>query len=180
MRVVWSRRGFRMILYAENGLTTVLKSLHGLIVQIDMRDGHFRISQRIGIYAESMILRSDLYSSRLPVQHRMVCAMMPEFQFVRFSAQRQPEQLMAQADTKYRNLANQLSYFVCLTRKRFGISRSIRKEDAVRLQRKRIFRRCAGWNHGQTRADLDQMPQYVALNSIVVGDYVKLRLDRRG
>ena len=52
------RRGFRMILHAENGLALVMESFNGLIVQIDAVH-HNVIRQGLRIDGEAVVLRGD-------------------------------------------------------------------------------------------------------------------------
>ena len=138
----------------------------------------FRLSES-GIHREAVIVRSDLHFVRDFVQHRMIRAAMSELQLVGFAAQRQAQNLMAQADAEDRHLPISLRTCAAWYVERLRIARAVRQKHAVRLQRQHIFGRSSGRHHRHAAAHLHQPPQDVALDSEIVGDHVKARLGRR-
>ena len=66
------------------------------------------IGQRCLVNRETMILTRDCYVPGIQVLDRMVCTMMAELHLDRLRAAGQREQLMAQADTEYRNIPQQV------------------------------------------------------------------------
>ena len=82
-----------MILHAEHRFLLVGKTLHGLVIQVNV--GHFHAAgiQRRGIQREVMILRGDFNRTGSQVLHRMIAAMMPELQPVCLAAAGQPEEI---------------------------------------------------------------------------------------
>ena len=69
-----------------------------------MGDAHVG-RQRIGIDGEAVVLGRDLDLVRGEVLHRVVAAAMAELQLERLPAQRQAEDLMAEADAEDRHVA---------------------------------------------------------------------------
>ncbi len=140
VRIVRAGRRFRMVLHAEYRFIAMAHAFNGVVVEVHVRDLDFASRAESRVDTEAMILRRDLDFAGLAVQHRVVCAMMTELQLVRFAAECETENLMAQADAEYGNLADQLADLRGLPLKRFGIARTVRKEDSVGIQRKHFFR----------------------------------------
>src|SRR5229473_3482215 len=78
MRIVWPGRSLRMILDAEHRFTAMPESFQRLIVQVDVRQLHFTLVERIGIHREAMIVGSDLHLLRHLIQNGMIRAAVPE------------------------------------------------------------------------------------------------------
>ena len=102
------------------------------------------VGERVGIDGEAVIVRCDLDPVRHLVQNRVVRAAVPEFELVGLAAQRQTENLLAEADAEDRFLADQLANLGGLELERFGIARAVRQEDAVGVQREDVLGGCAG------------------------------------
>src|ERR1043166_6577813 len=83
-----------------------------------------------------MIVRCDLHSAGNFVENRVIRAAMPEFELVRLATQRQPQDLVAEADAENRSPADQLSHLSSLILQRFGIAVPIREKTPLRLKRK--------------------------------------------
>ena len=97
--------------------------------------------ERIGIHRESVIVRGNLHLLGDAVQHRMIRAAVSELELVGFAAERQAQNLMAQADAEHRLLADQFADLLRLEFERLGIARAVRKKHAIRLERQHIFGR---------------------------------------
>ena len=100
-RVVRSRRGFRMILYAEHRLGFVAHALDRLVVEIDAVHRHVAW-QRVDVHREAVLLSGDLHSATLEILHRLIGATMAKLQFARFAAHGQAKDLVAKADAENR------------------------------------------------------------------------------
>src|SRR5437588_12972285 len=105
-RVMRPRRGLRMILHAKDWQLPMPHSFHRPVVQINVRHFHF-LRQRIRIDGEPMVLRRDRNFAGPQIFHRLIPAAMAEFQFERPSANREPENLMAETNPEDRFLAEQ-------------------------------------------------------------------------
>src|SRR5450755_4414522 len=82
MGIVRARRGFGVVLNAENRFTAMPQTFYRIVVQIQVRDFHVRVLQGIGIDTEAVILRGDLYLPRSVVKNRMIRSMVAEFELV--------------------------------------------------------------------------------------------------
>src|SRR5882757_10178534 len=90
-----------MVLHGKEWHPGTAQTFDGFVVEVQMRQ--FRTAlQRFGFHREPMILRSYFHPARPQIHHRMIRAMMTEIELVSFAAQRQSQQLMAQADSEYR------------------------------------------------------------------------------
>ncbi len=104
--IMWPGAGFRVVLYAEQRQRAMPHPLERVVVQIDMRQIHFALLQRVGIDGVVMIVRRDLHLARAGMLHRMVAAMMAEFQLVSLATQCQADELVSQANPEDRHLAH--------------------------------------------------------------------------
>src|SRR5262245_46549816 len=89
-----------MVLHTECGQGLVRHSLNGVVIEVDMRDFDLVGIETIGIDGKSMILSRNLHAVFLDVQHRMIPAVMAEFQLERPAAKRQPHDLMPETDAE--------------------------------------------------------------------------------
>ena len=69
----------------------------------------------------------------------MIGAAMAELQLVSLAAEREAENLMAEADAEDRRLADQPADVVDLRVQRLGIAGAVREEHAVGLEREHVF-----------------------------------------
>ena len=67
------------------------------------------LAMQVGDFV-AVILRGDVHAPRQQVLHRMVAPAMPELELVGARPQRQTHQLIAQADARDGNLAQQLAH----------------------------------------------------------------------
>src|SRR5438270_792249 len=103
MRVVRPRRSFRVVLHAEQRQRSMPQPLQRVVIQIDVGLNDLRFLQRIWIDGEVVIMCRNLDLARLHLLHRMIAAMVPEFELVSPAAQRQPDQLMTKTNSKDRS-----------------------------------------------------------------------------
>src|SRR5882672_1947161 len=97
-----SRRGLGVILHGQHRLALVPETFQRLVVEIDVCVFDLVRVQRIGVDREAMILRRDLDASAAKILDRMIAAAMSELQLVRAAAEREAEELMAEADAEDR------------------------------------------------------------------------------
>ncbi len=86
MRIMRTRRRFRMILHAEQRQIPMPQTFERLVVQIDVRQFDFTLRQRVRIDCEIMVVRRDLDLPRLQLLHRMIPAVVSELQLVSLPA----------------------------------------------------------------------------------------------
>src|SRR5262245_47305401 len=97
VRVVRTRRCFRMVLHAKRGNRSVFHSFDSIVIQIEVSDFYVVRVQTFRVDGESVILCRDLHLLPLEIQNRMVSAMVTKLQFVGASAKRQTHDLMTEA-----------------------------------------------------------------------------------
>src|SRR5690242_3611181 len=100
-----SRRSLGVVLYRENRPLPVPHAFDGGVIEVKVRDLERRGSgnaARVAAHRESMVLRRDKYLSGSKIAHRMVAPSMTVREFHRVAAQRQTEQLVAEANAEDR------------------------------------------------------------------------------
>ena len=137
----------RMILHAKERQRAMAKTFKRIVVQVDMRQIHLALLERVRIDGKVMVVRGDLDFARLRMLHRMVAAMMSKFQLVGLAAKRKTNQLMSQTNAEHRLASGKLADILLRVGQGLGIAGSIRQENTVRLERQHIFRRGLGRNH---------------------------------
>ena len=139
VRIVRAGRGLGVILDAEDRLVAMAETFQRLVVQVDVRELDFVLVERVGVHREAVIVRGDLHFVRDLVQHRMIRAAMSELEFVGFAAQREAEDLMAQANSEDGLLSDQFANLLRLKSQRLGIAGTVGEENAVRVEAQDVF-----------------------------------------
>ena len=85
-----------------------------LIVEIDVRDVDVAGVERIGVDREAVVVRSDFDTLGDFIDDRVIGAAMSEFQFVSLAAERETEDLVAEADTEDGGFADEIADIVDL------------------------------------------------------------------
>ena len=134
-----------------------------------MRDNRI-ILQAAAIDGKAMVLRGDLDIVTLSTSYRLVATAMTEFQLVGLAAQRNREQLVAEADAKEWNLAEQLADVLLGISDRLRVSWSVAEENAIGLHRQNFFCWRIGRHNSYCAAFTDQVTQDVVFDAEVVGD----------
>ncbi len=173
VRIVRAWRGFGVVLHAEEGSVFVAHAFVGVVVEIQVRDFDVAGGQRVGIDAEAVILRGDFDLVGQKIFYRMIRAVVAEFQFEGFAAQREAAELVAEADAENGDAARQLADIVVGIGDRFRIARAVGEEDAVRLEVENIFGERACGNDGNFAVMIDEQAQNVLLDAEIVGDHSK-------
>src|SRR4030065_1039457 len=89
--------------------------------------------ERIDVHGEPVILGGDLDRARLQVLNRVVGPVVTEPELVGFSPERQPDELMAQADAEERDFPDYFSYAFDGVGYGLWVSRPVGEKDAVGL-----------------------------------------------
>src|SRR5581483_11656174 len=172
----WCRLG--VVLHGDHGLAPVPEAFQRLIIQIDVRVFDIVLAQRVGIDGEAMILRGDLDAAAAQILDRMIAAAMSELQLVRPAAERESEQLMAEADAEERNLADELADVLLRVGDRFRIARSVGEQDAVELRVENRARIGLRGEDGDVAILPRELAEDVALHAEVVHRDAALRTGR--
>ena len=138
-RVMRSGRRLRMVLHGEDRQLTMGQSFDGIVVQVQM--GYLSCAfERIRVHREPVILRGDLDFARGQIHHRLIAAVVAELELVSLAAEREPHDLMAEANPEDRFLADELAYVFFGIRHGVGIAGTVGEKNAVGIQRQNIFR----------------------------------------
>src|SRR3569623_438973 len=173
-RVVRTGACLRVVLHAEDRLAGDGDAFIRVIEQVLVRDAHAG-RQRALVDDEPVVLRRDLDLAGRLVEHRMIAAVMAEAELQRLRAEREPEDLVAEADAEHRLAArHQFLARRDAVRHRRRIARAVREEEAVRAERERFFRRRRRGDDGDARADVAELAKDVLLHAEVVRDDVEL------
>src|SRR5271170_3432406 len=100
----------------------------------------------------------------------MIRAMMPEVELVGLTAERQPQQLMPEADAEHRLFAQNARDRSVSVRQRRRIARTVRQKNSVGIVREYLIRSRGRRNHVDAKTGRDQPPQNVQLDSVVERD----------
>src|SRR5271170_4852662 len=100
----------------------------------------------------------------------MVGAVMAEFEFVGFAAEREAEHLMAEANTKNRPCANQFADGLMRIRHGRGISRAVGKKNPVGTVAKNIGGSAGRRDNSHPESGAHEAAQDVALDPIIDRD----------
>src|SRR5436309_7817818 len=109
-------------------VAVAMKALAGAVVQRDVRGIALRGD------AEAVVLHGDEHTARLHVLHRMVRAAMAEVELEGVVPEREPEQLMAEANAEERHGAEQVADRLDLAGEHGRIAGPIRDQHRARLR----------------------------------------------
>ena len=166
-----------MVLHGKERLLRMPQALYRPVVQVEM--GDFRpLLQRIDIDTETMILRRNLNPPGCEVHHRLVAPVMAEFELISLSTQGQTQNLVSQTDTEQGDFSHQSGDIVLSIGHRIRVARTVRQENAIRLEAQDFCRRRVGRHNPHPTARLNQMAQDVELHAKIVGDHREARLGR--
>ena len=130
-RVMRTGRSFRVILDREQRIFLVAQSFDGLIIKILMDHFNLRGIQALHINTEPMVLRRDADAVVLKIFDRMIGAVMAEFQFVCFPAERETDDLVTQANSKNGKFADEFTRHINDIRHNRGIAGAVGNKKAV-------------------------------------------------
>src|SRR5260370_3275856 len=176
MAVLRSRTGLRMVLHGEDRLALNSQSFIATVEQRHMR--HLDVlGQGLGDHAEAVVLAGDLDLAGLDVLHGMIGAAMADRHLFRAAAEREREELVAEADAKDRLLRlhelAQRGNGVGTGRR--GVAGSVGEEYPVRLVREDLLRRGGRGHHSDAATVGGEKAQDVPLGAIVDRDYMEAR-----
>src|SRR5439155_13995084 len=101
-----ARRGLRMVLYRNDGLTTMAQSFAGTVIEVHLRNLDIA-GEALGIDGVAVVLRGDVHAVALEVLHGVVGAAVAELELEGPGPKGAPEDLVAEADAKNRGLADE-------------------------------------------------------------------------
>src|SRR5271166_2735133 len=104
----------------------------------------------------------------------MVAAVVPELQLVGLAAQRDSDQLMAEADAEDGDLAHHAADVLLCVGHRLGIAGAVGEEDTVGLHGQHIFGAGGCGNDGHATRFANQAAKDVLLDAVVVGHHAVL------
>ena len=125
IRIVGAGRGFGVVLDGEGGQFAVAQALEGVVIEVDVGECYDFLIEGVEIDAKTVVLCGDFDFARAGVLHGLVGSPMTKFEFVRFSAQCQAEQLMPQTYSKGGAFADQFADVFDRIRHGFWIARAI-------------------------------------------------------
>ena len=169
-----------MVLDGEDGLAREAQAAIGAVEQGDVslldacRKGG-------GIDGKTMVHRDDLDLAGRVVLHRMVGAVMALMHLFGLAAKRQAQHLVTEADAEDRNVGldqfpdDRDGIFPSCCR----VSRAVRKEDSIRIQRKHIVLARRRRHDGDLAVEPGEEAQDVTLHAIIDADDMVLRSVRR-
>ena len=96
-----ARRGFRVVLYAENWLGTVTQAFDGSVVEIDAINFNF-LRKCCGIHGKTVVLGCDLNVARFQIHNRLIGPAMAKLELECTAAQRLPKDLVPETNAKHR------------------------------------------------------------------------------
>src|SRR5208337_4560189 len=102
-------RSFRVILDTEGGNLQVLHSFKRIVIQVYVRKLHRHVRERVRIYAEAVILCSDLDFACCEVFYGLICPTVSELEFECTAPERKSHHLVPQTDAENRFFPEQLS-----------------------------------------------------------------------
>src|SRR5436305_443862 len=109
------------------------------VVQVHVRQFDFGLRQRVGIDGKVMVMRSDLDFAGVQLLNGMIAAVVSEFEFESFAAERNAGKLMSEADAENRLASHKAADVVDRVGARLGIAGAVGEEDAIRLERENVF-----------------------------------------
>ena len=148
----------------------MLQSFERVIVQVHVGQLDLAHLQRIRVDHEPVVLHRDFYFPGGEVHHRVIAAVVAEFQLEGPAPQGQSENLVPETDSKDGHSPDQLSYVLGGVFERLGVSGAVREKYAVRLSGQHLRRRSGCGNHRHQATLFHQLAQDVLLDSKIIGD----------
>jgi hypothetical protein len=168
-----------MVLHGEGAVGGGGQPFAAVVVEVDVR-GDDASGQSGRVYGETVIVAGDLHRAALRYLHRLIAAAMAEFELVGLRPQRQPQNLMPQADAEDGFVSQQLGYRLNGVGNGRRIARPIRKEDTIRFQSQRLSRRRRRRDYRHPATISGQQAQNVALDAKIIGYDVEFRISDFG
>ena len=150
-------------------MLAVAHAFDGVVVEVDVGHLDFR-RKRVGIDGESVVLRGDRDFSGAQVLDRLVAAAVAEFQLKGGAAEGVGEDLVAEADAKNRELADERADFLVDVAERGRIAGAVGEEDAVGIFREHFGGGGAGIDDLNLETGLAEAAEDVVFQPEIVGD----------
>jgi hypothetical protein len=110
VRVVWAGGCFGVVLDAEGRDVFAAEAFVGVVVEIQMRQFDLFFIQCVDVHAEAVVLAGYFDLAGLEVLDRVIGAVVTELELVGLCAERQSENLVAEAYSEDGYFAEQLAY----------------------------------------------------------------------
>src|SRR6266508_1773386 len=124
----------------------------------------------MGVDRKTMILSRNLDLACCQIHHGVVPTMMSELLFECSSPKRECQNLVTEADAENGNFADEFGDDFLGVRNCIGITRTVREKDAVGVHAQNRFRWCPSRNNLDPKSRLDETPQDIELDPVIVSD----------
>ena len=121
-----------------------------------------------------MVLCGDFDLIGQKILHRVIAAVVAEFQFEGFASECESAKLVAKTNPENRDAAEEFAYIFNGVGDRLGIAGPVRKKDAIRAQRKDVFGGSCSRNDGNIAMVIDKQAKNVLLDAVIVSDDLEL------
>lgn len=166
--------GFGVELHAHDLLFLVDESFEAAVVKVDVRNRAAGFLQGFDIDGESVVLAGNLDAIGRVIQHRQICAVMPETQLIGFRSEREGQHLVTEADSKNGKPAHHAAQHLCSFGDRRGIAGPVAGEQAVGLHREDRIRVGIGRRDADPAAFFDEIAQNIVLDAAIDRDNVAI------
>ena len=132
--------------------------------------------ERVGVDRVVVVLARDLHPPGRLVAHRVVGTVVAEPQLVGVAAEREPEDLVTEADAEQRDLADEPAHDLRHALHRGRVAGAVRQEDAVGIAGEDVGRGRGRGHHLDVTPRADEVAQDRALDPEVVRDHAERRV----
>jgi len=134
-----------VVLYAEGGLVFAAESLVRVVVEVQVRQLDFFFFKRVHVHAEAVVLAGDFDLSGL-ILDGVIGSSVAELELIGFGAERQGENLVAEAYSENGDFAEQFAN--CLDGIVHGcrVAGAVTQKYTVRLSGQHLFGGCRSKN----------------------------------
>jgi hypothetical protein len=148
-----------------------------------VREVELARGDRVRVHHEAVVLARDLDDAGATVDHRMVRAAVPELELARARTEREPEQLVSEADAERGQLLRQLAGGLDREVERLGVTGAVREQHAVGRECQHVRRGGTRRHDAHAEAFRPEPAEDVVLDAVIAHDDERLsvlggRLDR--
>src|SRR5260370_21634794 len=134
MRIMRPRRGFGVILHAEQRQVAMTQAFQSRVVQIHVRQFNFTLRQRIRVHRKIVVVRGDLNLPRGQLLHGMISTVVSELQLESLSAESDAGELMSEANAEDGLPTHEPPNRINCIGTRLGVAGAVRQNSSIRLQ----------------------------------------------
>ena len=139
MGVMRTRRRLGVILHREQRQIAMAHTFECLVVQVNVRQFDFGLRQRVGVDGEVVVVGCDLDFAGVELLHRMVAAVMSEFQFESLAAERDAGQLVPETNSEDGLASHEAADVIDGVGARLGVAGAVGEENPVGLEGENVF-----------------------------------------